>query len=473
MTVSLAYDSTLSRVRITATGIDDATEALVEWSTDQIRWLTVRGGAATDPAVLLDDYEFAPNVVNYYRVTPTPAGLHLTGNSGSTASTPNAAALQITGDVCLIADATVDAWVSGTPSGANDYFGGKYNSATDNRSYAMRLDSTGQLQFLWSTAGTVAITRTATAMPVPIAGRLAVAATLDVDNGAGGHTVTFYTAPTAAGPWTQLGAPVITAGATSVFNSGVNADLIVGAIDAGAAGLMPGVIHSFQVRSGGLAGTVVADAVFTDQPHGSTGFTDSAGRVWTVNGDATIINTQSADITPTLTDVWLKSVARPFLNQVVTLVGPGLQVERFPRGGVFDIVGRSLPVAVSDVRGSRRYALTFMTETDDAADDLERIFAAGDTLFLHAPAGFAIPASGVYVQAGQVFYRYPNNADPLRLTTVQFVEVAAPGADVVGSTSTWQTVINNYATWQDLIADKATWADVLELIGDPSEVIVP
>jgi len=39
--------------------------------------------------------------------------------------------------------------------------------------------------------------------------------------------------------------------------------------------------------------------------------------------------------------------------------------------------------------------------------------------------------------------------------------------------NSWTTVLAAYATWSALIAGKATWADVLNLVGDPSEVIVP
>ena len=51
-------------------------------------------------------------------------------------------------------------------------------------------------------------------------------------------------------------------------------------------------------------------------------------------------------------------------------------------------------------------------------------------------------------------------------------EVAAPGADVCGSTITWQGVINTYATWQDVLNNEATWFDLMQNIGTPADVIV-
>ena len=176
-------------------------------------------------------------------------------------------------------------------------------------------------------------------------------------------------------------------------------------------------------------------------------------------------------ITPTLDTPWLKSVARPFLNQPIEFGGDQLPIQRPPRGGVFDIVGRSLPVAVTDVRGSRRYTVVLRTETDQEADDLDLLLASGDVLFTHGST-CRVP-SDVYWYVGQVTALEPIAEDPWRLTSLDVVEVAAPGPDVVSATASWQTVINTYGSWEDVLAAHATWADLLELIGDPSEVIVP
>lgn len=52
MTVTLTYDPTLARVRITADGLAAADYATIERSTDQIMWTTVRGGTAVPPTTL-------------------------------------------------------------------------------------------------------------------------------------------------------------------------------------------------------------------------------------------------------------------------------------------------------------------------------------------------------------------------------------------------------------------------------------
>ena len=231
-----------------------------------------------------------PTSLMFNQVSWDPAllvsALFVPGTNGDNASTPDAAALDITGDIDLRVDATLDAWVSGTPSGANDYLIGKYDSSTNRRSYVLRLSSTGTLQLLWSTDGTAVNTRSATVAPAPIDGRLAVRATLDVNNGSGGHTVTFYSAPTIEGPWSQLGTAVTTAGTTSIFSGG--ASLLISGIDEGGAGLAPGLFHAGQVRDG-IDGTIVANPDFRLEAPGTTSFVDSAGRTWTVNGNAEIV----------------------------------------------------------------------------------------------------------------------------------------------------------------------------------------
>jgi hypothetical protein len=206
-------------------------------------------------------------------------------------------------------------------------------------------------------------------------------------------------------------------------------------------------------------------------------FTAGALNTYRVTPDVGAAQTDS--ITPVLTEVWLKSIGRPFLNRVVECADVG-EITRPARGGVFDVVGRSYPVAVSDVRGSRRFNLQVATGTtaacadtaaaDADADTLELLLASGDPLFLQSPDPL-IPTMYVYV--GDVTYVRAIRGSAKRIYQLPLTEIAAPGADIVGSTSTWQTVLDTYATWQDVLTANPTWNDLLELVASPSEVIVP
>ncbi len=178
-------------------------------------------------------------------------------------STSDKAAISITGDIDLRVDARLPAW------DPNQVLISKYPGGGQN-SYRVFMNNLGAVALQWSTDGTASVLATSTALVPNMTGRQAVRATLDVNNGAGGWTATFYTAATAAGPWTQLGDPVIGVGVTSIFDS--TALLQVPA-------LAGWEIYSVEVRNG-IGGALVANPVFTSQAEGATSFSDGLGNTW-------------------------------------------------------------------------------------------------------------------------------------------------------------------------------------------------
>lgn len=203
------------------------------------------------------------------------AGLAVLGVPGSNASTPDNAALDIVGDIDLRIDATID-W---SPSPNPMTLISKWN--TSNFSYLFYIDITGFLVLTWSANGIATNTASSTVIVPPSTGRLAVRVTLDVDNGAAGRTLTFYTAPTMTGTFVQLGAPVIQAGVTSIFSG--TAAVEVGTHTGGTSAPLLGVVHSVEIRNL-IGGTAAANPIFSAQPAGTTNFTDAAGRAWTTGG---------------------------------------------------------------------------------------------------------------------------------------------------------------------------------------------
>ncbi|MER5213707.1 hypothetical protein ABT063_24825 [Streptomyces sp. NPDC002838] len=211
--------------------------------------------------------------------------LEVLGNFGDNASTPDHASLDVTGDLDVRFDATLTTWAG--ESNLRELCG-KYLVTGDQRSWVLFVWTNSTVVFRWSADG-VNVTQYLSTEPIALtpSGRLAIRVTLDIDNGSGGHTATFYTAPTIAGPWTQLGAPVTGAGTTSVFAS--TADVNVGDVAALGFEGPAGRVHAFELRNG-IDGTLVASPDFTAQAVGATSFVDSAGRTWTVNGAASITN---------------------------------------------------------------------------------------------------------------------------------------------------------------------------------------
>ncbi|MEU0102388.1 hypothetical protein [Streptomyces sp. NPDC006267] len=203
--------------------------------------------------------------------------LRLEGNADSYARTPDAAVLDITGDIDVRVEATCD-WVGP----ASQSLLGKWDSLGNLRSYLLRIIN-GVLIFNWAETGTVTLIAQQLLPALPK--RAALRATLDVDNGAGGRTATFYWATSMDGPWTQIGDVQTSSPATSIYSGPTPLEIA----PVLAAGVTPvkGRVHRAQVRSG-IDGTLAADFDARDQPEGTTGWTDSTGRTWTVGPDAGI-----------------------------------------------------------------------------------------------------------------------------------------------------------------------------------------
>lgn len=222
------------------------------------------------------------------RIGGPQVALALQAIENSYASTPDAASLDIVGDIDVRVELKPDTWRPSLPYALM----AKWQTGTGPQvAFAMRLHPAGQLLFSWSSDGTNAgiKSRTSTAAIPANSGRLAVRAILDVDNGASGHTVRFYTATSLAGAWTQLGADVITAGTTSIFASTANLELgraNDGLIAFAGDGLMAGRVFAAELRNG-IAGSLVASPDFTTLQPGNDSFTDGTGLVWTLNDRAT------------------------------------------------------------------------------------------------------------------------------------------------------------------------------------------
>lgn len=213
------------------------------------------------------------------------AYLNIADTFGDRGTTVDHASLDITGDIDVRFEAILDDWYAADET----FLMGKYS--TSGRSWVLTILG-GRLLLGWTTdgsAGTFTSEISTEKVVLPGTRRLAVRATLDVDDGSGNHVVTFYTAPSiSSGAWTQLGDPNTDAGTTSIFSG--SAALDVGHVGNILSHLGPvGQILAAEVRSG-IGGSVVVNPDWTAQTPGATSFADGAGRTWTLSGDATIIN---------------------------------------------------------------------------------------------------------------------------------------------------------------------------------------
>lgn len=200
-------------------------------------------------------------------------GLVLDGVSLGRAYTPDSVALQITGDLDVRVHLAMDDW---TPAAGIAPVSQWLTAGGAQRAWTTRINTSGTVQLYWSPDGATTLNAVSTAAVAPADGTpLWVRYAIDVDNGAAGRDIRFYTS-TDGVSWTQLGATVTQAGVTSIFNS--TADVVVGSYNNGGSERMAGRVFAVEIRNNGF---LVASPDF-DQPQYTGAFYDAQGNLWTV-----------------------------------------------------------------------------------------------------------------------------------------------------------------------------------------------
>lgn len=178
--------------------------------------------------------------------------VYLPGVSGNYLSVPDQAALDITGDIDIRVRVAMENW---TPATINSLIS-KWSGTVGQNAYDFYVATSGNLVLNWSADGTTTIAKTSTAAPSVTNGQdIWLRVTLDVDNGASGNDVKFWTSADGI-TFTQLGSTVTTAGITSIFVG--NLDLRIGQRVGGSALPLAGKLYRAQVLNG-INGTTVLD----------------------------------------------------------------------------------------------------------------------------------------------------------------------------------------------------------------------
>lgn len=206
----------------------------------------------------------------------------LDATSGNYASTPDASALDITGDIDLRARVAATDW---TPS-VSQFILGKSSTLGANRSYELRLETNGRPSLNLSANGTNIGKITATAAPsIADGAALWLRVTYDADTGSGSSATTFYTSSDGL-TWTQLGSVVI--GTTLAIKSG-NAVLSVGGGPSipvsNGANPFAGNVYYAEVRDG-INGTIVAKFDPLRFSAGALTSVATTGETWTITRTA-------------------------------------------------------------------------------------------------------------------------------------------------------------------------------------------
>lgn len=460
MTVTATYVGASAKITVAITSAPaNAANVLIERSPDQVAWTAVRGtypwAALSGGTFSVDDYEFTDGVVNYYRatyydtITPTyigaAAAATVTTSAGASASvTPTLPSGLVLGDIVFIALANTKAtavlpaapagWtqLGTTTDGLGLYVADWTASLT-----APALTVTG-LAGGDKVIGKAVGLRNASPLLANIQGQvntasanIAFPAFIQAAGAVGGPLVMFVRSIN-----TSVSSPVNT-NDTATGWSLLTWEIVPASYGAGSVTVTGGV---------SATGSVLQAAMFA-RP---------------------FVTQETGNVTPALTTAWIKNPTRPYLNRSVTVTGLADVVHK-ARSGTFDIIGRTMPIAVTDLYSGRNSTVTVRVPDRITADDIESCLLSGETQFFHAPKGAVAPTG--YFVLGDITRQRPADTGTARLLLLPVTEVAAPSPALAAVLSSWQTVISTYATWQALINAKATWNDVLQLVGSATDVI--
>jgi hypothetical protein len=202
------------------------------------------------------------------------------GNVSSYLSTPDSAGISLVGDIDVRIDVQPDHGWTGT----DRYLCGKYATSGNQRGWMITIGDSDLLSFYWSTDGTTYSYVRSDRSVVAGHGRTTIRVVLDVNNGASGHTVTFYQGESVnSSTWSQIGTQFVGTGTTSVYDN--TAALTVGSVPGATTyDQHAGRVWAFQLRSS-AGGSIVSDLDISVAAPGDPTVSDGI-RTWTLYGDA-------------------------------------------------------------------------------------------------------------------------------------------------------------------------------------------
>lgn len=471
MTITATYNSDISRVQLVFSGFSAAVDyAKVErLDPNGVTWSVIRGGdvvAVTSGAGAVDDFEFVPNVLNTYRVSGVDSalpqfqtvGAASTGNNASL--TPAAPSGLIDGDLKLIMASIRN---NGTgvcgpaPTGWTTVYSFQ-NVAVYGKRHVTG-DANPTVTFTGGAAGSDTIAQMARFTN----SEMAFAAANQISNSSAQNVnVPSIVLPSPTGQLLYLGWKQVTLTSTTTPAFATKIADVPSAAGTGAS--MFWDWFSSPLGNGGVT--------FPGQSITVTGGSAaiSIGVALTFNA-AAFVTQQTATVTPTFAfdEYWLKNPSRPGLNIKVQVTEIG-DITRPARTGTFPVLGRTVPVAVTDVQGSRQFSLEIFTDGESNATDMDNRLSTGEPMLLQG-GGPTDLVPTVYFVAGDIVNNRPAKGHTAHTFTIPVTEVARPGNTVYGLTYVWQDVINNYADWNAVLAATPDWSSLINKVSNTVVIV--
>lgn len=479
MAITLTYDAAQSRVEIACTGLADGF-VKIERSPNGLLWETIRGATALEVVsgvITWFDYEFFPNIVNHYRVVAAvdetfdiPADDQEFGDPWEVPAG--------------VRELTFEAWGGG---GGGRIFSTNSQSGAGGGAYARDTFDVVPGETLLLRPGQGGIASTEQTERDGTSSAVFRESTLMVEAPPGLGPTDADTPGTGGLAGSATGSTAFSGGDGAARNVGTGAGGGGGgsATSTAGGGNASGSTGGTGEGAGGDGGLSAAPGLDGAAPGGGGGGSGDGSGVNGNGGDGRIIANswftgvdEQDTITPELTDVWLKSPKFPMLNRIIECVDYQ-EITRSVRAEASNVMGRSAPVALHDLRASREFRIDVLTSTQEEARDMDLILASGEIMLLHVPPDTVvdcepvsmIPGGFVLIDGATVESQF-RKGSAKRIWRLPCRIVNAPDATVAFTTLTWGTVYDLYGSWTELIAANPTWNDLLAGVGDPDDLVV-
>lgn len=182
-------------------------------------------------------------------------------------------------------------------------------------------------------------------------------------------------------------------------------------------------------------------------------------------GAATETSPPSASVLWTSADMWLKDVSTPERSMTVTVVGVEGRAYG-QRQGVYEVIGRRMPVVVNDVQSGSTGTLALATLTLAERSALLSLLAPASVLLFQAPPEYG--TGQLYLAPGALTEDRPSRRGFIEARTwaLAFVEVDPPSLPLTISDFTYQDLLDAYATYQLVLDNEGSYFEVLTAPGN-------
>lgn len=137
--------------------------------------------------------------------------------------------------------------------------------------------------------------------------------------------------------------------------------------------------------------------------------------------------------------------------------------QRAANSATFNVNNQSRPVVTSKTRSSTTSTLTLVTRTFGDRERLDALLTPGSSLLFQVPAEYGVPDRYLSIGAETRARVLPDHRFPIRVFSLPFQSVAAPGGPMQGVTGArWSDTCNKFATWAAINSAGLTWTNILD-----------